>query len=195
MLLNVRRGRSFSLHESRGEIEKLQDLLDRSYRDAGKHLRSIHTKDRRVRTPQLVERLQGMCLLVLATVSSRGRPLSAPVDGVFHRGHFYFGTDPSSVRWAHLQGNPAVSATHLPSEDFAVTVHGRAVRVDVSESDPDGLRVTLLEAYTPRYGPQWQRFLDSGPTYARIEADRLSAIDVAAGPSEYSQALAKDPRA
>jgi hypothetical protein len=25
----------------------------------------------------------------------------------------------------------------------------------------------------PRYGPRWEEFLDSGPVYARIEAERL----------------------
>jgi hypothetical protein len=103
------------------------------------------------------------------------------VDSVFHRGSFYFGTSANSVRWRHLRRNPAVSATHLPSEDWAVVVHGLAVPVDTSLAHPDGLRATLLEVYTPRYGPQWEEFLDSGPVYARIEAERMFAFDVTAG--------------
>jgi hypothetical protein len=112
--------------------------------------------------------------------------VTGPVDGVFHRGAFYFGTSPEAVRWRHLRRNPAVSATHLRSEDWAVIVHGTAVPADVSRTDRDGLRATLLEAYTPRYGARWEEFLDSGPVYARIAAERMFALDVTAGQSRYS---------
>jgi len=174
------------VHESADDIAQVQALLDRSYAAAGPHLRSIHTERRRMSGADLVARLQGMCLLVLATVSSAGRPVTGPVDGVFHRGAFHFGTSPDAVRWRHLEGNPAVSATHLPSEDWAVIVHGTAVPADVSRADPEGLRATLLEVYTPRYGAGWADFLDSGPVYARIAAERMFAIDVIAGASQYS---------
>jgi len=168
------------MHEDPEDIARLQDLLDRSYAAAGAHLRGIHTPQRRLTAADLVSRLQGMRLLVLATVSSAGRPVTGPVDGVFHRGSFYFGTSADAVRWRHLRRNPAVSATHLPAEDWAVVVHGVAVPVDTSLAHPNGLRATLLEVYTPRYGPQWEQFLDSGPVYARIEAERMFAIDVTA---------------
>jgi nitroimidazol reductase NimA-like FMN-containing flavoprotein (pyridoxamine 5'-phosphate oxidase superfamily) len=169
------------MHEDPEDIARLQDLLDSSYAAAGEHLRVIHSPQRRLSAADLVERLQGMRLLVVATVGSGGRPVTGPVDGVFHRGHFYFGTSTDAVRWRHLRNNPAVSATHLPSEDWAVTVHGIAVPVNTSRAHPKGLRATLLEVYTPRYGPQWEQFLDSGPVYARIEAQRMFAIDITAG--------------
>lgn len=178
------------MHESPEDIARVQALLDRSYEAAGAHLRNIHTPQRRLQAADLVRRLQGMRLLVLATISSAGRPVTGPVDGVFHRGAFYFGTSPDAVRWRHLQRNPAVSATHLPSEDWAVIVHGTAVPASTARPDPEGLRATLLEVYAPRYGPQWEDFLDSGPVYARIEAERMFALDITAGPSQYS---ADDP--
>jgi hypothetical protein len=31
----------------------------------------------------------------------------------------------------------------------------------------------LLEVYVPLYGEQWEEFLDSGPEYVRIDADRM----------------------
>ena len=168
------------MHESAADVTRVQELLDASYRRAGPHLSSIHREPRRLTAGQLVERLQGMRLLVLSTVSTRCHPFTGPVDGVFHRGNFYFGTDARSRRWQHLTANPAVSATHLPSQDWAVTVHGRAVPVDIGPRDPDGLRAALLEVYTPRYGLEWEQFLDSGPRYARIDADRMFALDVTA---------------
>ncbi len=31
----------------------------------------------------------------------------------------------------------------------------------------------MLDVYVPRYGPEWEGFPDSGPVYARIDADRM----------------------
>jgi hypothetical protein len=66
-----------------------------------------------------------------------------------------------------------VSATHLPGEELAVTVHGHATEVDIQDGSGADLRKALLEIYVPRYGPEWEAFLDSGVVYARIDADRM----------------------
>lgn len=164
------------MHESPAEMTALQRLLDASYERAGPHLLRIHTPERRATAEQLVERLSGMCLLVLATVTADCRPIAGPVDGVFYRGAFHFGSSPDSVRFRHIRARPQVSATHIPGEDFAVTVHGRAVPIDVRSPAEAGFRRTLLDIYTPRYGEEWESFLDSGPAYARIEAARMFAF-------------------
>jgi hypothetical protein len=162
------------VHESRADIEALQELLDRSYAAAGPHLLRIHTPERRLTAEEVVERLTGMCLLTLATVTADCRPIAGPVDGLFYKGAFHFGSSPDSVRFRHIESRPQVSATHLPGEELAVTVHGRAVPVDIRAGEGRGFRQTLLEIYVPRYGPDWEKdFLDSGPVYARIEADRM----------------------
>ncbi|MEA2449162.1 MAG: hypothetical protein QOG63_1094 [Thermoleophilaceae bacterium] len=158
------------MKETPADLEALQDLLDRSYAAAGPHLRRIHTPERRLTAPEVAERLTGMCLLALATVTADGRPIVGPVDGIFLRGAFHFGSSPDSLRFRHIRARPQVSATHLPGEELAVTVHGRAVPVDVSSGE---LREALLEIYVPRYGPEWEKFLDSGPVYARIAAERM----------------------
>jgi Pyridoxamine 5'-phosphate oxidase len=162
-----------NVHESPADIRALQELLDRSYAGAGTHLLSIHTPDRRLNAEQVIERLTGMCLLTLATVTADCRPIAGPVDGILYRGALHFGSSPDSVRFRHIQTRPQVSATHLPSEQLAVTVHGRAVPVDIHAEEGAGFRQALLEIYTPRYGPSWEEFLDSGPVYARIDADRM----------------------
>lgn len=159
------------VHETPDDLAALQDLLDRSYDQAGPHLRRIITPERRLTADQVSQRLMGMRLLALATVTSDGRPIVGPVDGIFFRGAFHFGSSPDSVRFRHIRARPHVSATHLPGEELAVTVHGRAVPVDIRD---DPFREALLEVYVPRYGPEWEHdFLDSGPLYARIEADRM----------------------
>jgi Pyridoxamine 5'-phosphate oxidase len=162
------------MHETDEDIRALQDLLDRSYERAGRHLRGITTPERRVGADDLAARLQGMCLLVLATVTADGRPIAGPVDGIFYRGSFHFGTAPNAVRYRHILKRPHVSATHLPAEEFAVTVHGRAVPIDLRDPDQAGFRQTLIDIYVPRYGSDWVTdFLDGGPVYSRIDADRM----------------------
>jgi nitroimidazol reductase NimA-like FMN-containing flavoprotein (pyridoxamine 5'-phosphate oxidase superfamily) len=161
------------VHESPADIAALQDVLDRSYAGAGTHLRRIITPDRRLTAEQVAERLTGMILLALATVTVDGRPIVGPVDGIFYGGSFHFGSAPDSVRFRHIAKRPQVSATHLPGEELAVTVHGRAVPLDVGDEENAGFRQALLDIYVPRYGPEWEKFLDSGVAYARIEADRI----------------------
>lgn len=158
------------MHETAEDLETLQDILDRSYAAAGPHLLRIHTPERRLSAREVTERLTGMRLLALATVSADGRPVVGPVDGIFYRGAFHFGSAPDSVRFRHIRARPQVSATHLPGEELAVTVHGRATPVPVE----GGFRQALLDIYVPRYGAAWETdFLDSGPMYARIDAERM----------------------
>jgi nitroimidazol reductase NimA-like FMN-containing flavoprotein (pyridoxamine 5'-phosphate oxidase superfamily) len=164
------------VHETPADLVALQSLLDRSYATAGRHLRSIITPERRLTADEVADRLTGMRLLALATVTADGRPIVGPVDGIFFRGSFHFGSAPDSVRFRHIRNRPQVSATHLPGEELAVTVHGRAVPLDIQSSTEAEFRQTLLEIYVPRYGPQWEEFLDSGPVYARIDADRMFTL-------------------
>jgi hypothetical protein len=167
------------MHETPADLAALQDLLDRSYAAAGPHLRRIITAERRLSAEQVAERLTGMSLLALATVTADGRPIVGPVDGIFFRGSFHFGSSPDSVRFRHIRARPHVSATHLPGEELAVTVHGRAIPVQIKSDAGAGLRQTLLDVYVPRYGPQWEKFLDSGPVYARISAERMFTFHMA----------------
>jgi hypothetical protein len=162
------------LHESSADLAELQDLLDRSYEAAGTHLRRITTPERRLTADQVSDRLQGMSLLALATATADGRPIVGPVDGIFYRGAFHFGSAPDSVRFRHIRARPHVSATHLPGEELAVTVHGRAELVDIKSEAGAGFRQTLLEVYPGR-----EDFIDSGPLYARIEADRMFTFHMA----------------
>jgi hypothetical protein len=166
------------VHETAEDLAALQELLDRSYASAGTHLLRIHTPERRLNAQQLSERLTGMVLLSLATSTADGRPVVGPVDGILYRGAFHFGSAPDSVRAKHIARRPDVSATHLPGEELGVTVHGKAVPADHSAG---GFRQALLDIYVPRYGAEWESdFLDSGPVYWRIEAERMFAFQMPA---------------
>ena len=161
------------MYETDEDLASVQRLLDDSYAAAGPHLRRIITAERRLSAEEVASRLQGMSLLALATVTGDGRPIVGPVDGVFYRGAFHFGSAPDSVRFRHIRRRPHVSATHVPGEELAVTVHGRGTPLDVNAARHAGFRAALLEIYVPRYGAEWEQFLDSGVAYARIEADRM----------------------
>ena len=160
--------------ETPAEIDRLQQLLDRSAAGGGPHLRGIITDERRLSAAQLIELLTGMRLLIVATVTADGRPLAGPVDGYFLHGSFCFGSGRNSVRMRHLAARPAVSATHLAGEELAVTVHGRAELFDVLDPAHGELRQAMLDHYLPRQGPDFQTWLDqSDPVGARIAAEKM----------------------
>ncbi len=157
------------MYETNDDIARLQALLDEGHASMGRHMRSILSPERRLAASDLVERLRGMKLLSLATVTSRGEPRVGPVDGHFYRGAFWFGSAPDSVRFRHIRARPAVSATHLDGEVFAVTVHGEAEIVDVTTPDLAGFRDLLIETY----GEAWWREIGASAQFARIDAHRM----------------------
>jgi hypothetical protein len=162
------------MQETPQDLARLQRTLDHSYAAAGPHLREVITPERRLTAVQLAERLPGMCLLVLATVSADGRPINGPVDGFFYRGEWYFGSSDRSLRFRHIRERPQVSATHMPAEEFSVTTHGRATEIDVASHDGGAFRQTLLDYYGPRFGDAAAAIFDGpGVAYARIDAARM----------------------
>ena len=160
--------------ETPEELDDLSKLLDRSATSAGAHLRGIITDERRLSAEQLTGRLLGMRLLVVATVTADGRPLAGPVDGYFLHGTFWFSSARNSVRMRHLAARPAVSATYLPGEELAVTVHGRAELSGLREAAGGELRQAMLDHYLPRQGPQFETWLDEmDAVAARIVPEKM----------------------
>jgi hypothetical protein len=166
--------------ETPADLERLQHLLDASAAGAGPHLRDIISDERRLSAAALSERLQGLRLLVVATVTADGRPLVGPVDGYFLHGSFWFSSGRDSVRMRHLAARPAVSATHLPGEELAVTVHGRAELFEVADPAFAEFRQAMLDEYLPRQGPAFERWLDEvNPLGARIVAEKMFTFHTA----------------
>ena len=160
------------MHETPDDQLALQRVLDRSYEGAGEHLRSIFTPQRRIDAADLVEVLRGVCVLDLATVTADGEPRVAPVDGLFFRGHFWFGSAENSVRFQHIRSRPSVSAAHTRGEDLCVIVHGVAHEIDKSEPRSEAFRDFNREVY----GAVWDSwgYWPSMP-YAVIEPARMYA--------------------
>ncbi len=159
------------MHETPEDLLELQRLLDESHASAGSHLRSIFTEERRLSATQLSEELPGVRVLSVATVTAGCEPIVAPVDGLFFRGRFHFGSSRDSVRVRHLRSRPQVSASHARGEELAVVVHGTARLIDAESSDQRGFRDYLIEVY----GPGWEEWA-SGAAYAVIEARRMFAV-------------------
>lgn len=156
------------MRETASDLERMQAVLDGSHARGGAHLRSIITDERRLTAGEIAERLTGMTLLTLATTTREGAPLASPVDGILFRGEFWFGSAPNSLRFRHIRERPRVSATYLPGEHLAVTVHGTAHIEGIPADLPEEFKAVCVEIY----GDGWNDWGDEA-LYARIEADRM----------------------
>jgi hypothetical protein len=166
--------------ETPEELAALQARLDASMAAAGPHQRDIISDERRLSAGQLTERLQGMRLLVLATVTADGRPLAGPVDGYFLHGTFWFSSGRDAVRMHHLAARSACSATHLPGEELAVTVHGRAELFTLDDPKAAELRQAMLDEYLPKQGLSFEAWLDDlDGLGARIAPEKIFTFHLA----------------
>jgi uncharacterized pyridoxamine 5'-phosphate oxidase family protein len=155
------------MHETPEDLAWLQQLLDDSYARAGEHLLSIHTPELRLDAARLAAMLTGVRVLSLATVTAKGEPRVGPVDGIFYRGRWHFGSAQNSVRFRHIRARPQVSAAHTIGEELAVTVHGVAAELDMASEETAEFRATLAEIY-----PGWAQWATGNP-YARIDAKAM----------------------
>ena len=147
----------------------LQRVLDESHERAGSHGTLYHRRlNGWLTAADLAARLTGMKLLALATVTSSCTPVAGPVDGIFYRGEFWFGTSPDALRIRHIRRNPNVSATHVPGEELAVTVHGTAHIEGIPADLPDGFGEVCREIY----GDDWLEW-GKDALYCRIEPARM----------------------
>jgi Pyridoxamine 5'-phosphate oxidase len=160
------------MHETDDDLSALQELLDASYARAGAHLRSIWEQDSRLDAQQLSAELTGVQVLDLATVTPRGEPRVAPVDGLFFRGRFWFGSADTSLRFRNIRRNPAVSgAITRGLETFLVIVHGRAVETDPRGPDAGGFADYIRGVYDF----DWDAVHPDAP-YAWIDARTMLAF-------------------
>jgi hypothetical protein len=162
------------VHETPDDLAVLQRLLDESHARAGSHLRAIVDDVHRVGAADLARLLTGVNVLDVATVTAGGEPRVAPVDGIFYRGRWYFGSSTDSARFRHLRRRSAVSACHTRGEELAVIVHGRATMISLDDPEQAGFADALFAIYVPRYGAAWPEFARANP-YAVVTAERMFA--------------------
>ena len=166
------------MHETPDELAALQQLFDASHARSGEHLRSIiHEGSRTPSAAVVCRELEGMKVLVVATVSADGRPRTSAVDGHFLHGRWVFTTSGDAVKIRDLRHNPAVSASYIDDERFALFTHGDAEFLEPGVGDFDKVEAHLVA----HYGESPSNW---GPSIAYIRiAPRWSvayAFDVAA---------------
>jgi uncharacterized pyridoxamine 5'-phosphate oxidase family protein len=160
------------MYETDRDLRDLDGLLDASYARAGSHLRSIWGPETRLSARELSAELAGIQVIDLATVTPRGEPRVAPVDGLFFRAQLWFGSAESSVRFRNIRANPAVSGVVTRGlETFLVIVHGRAIETDPRGPDARGFADYPRELYEF----DWDAAHPDAP-YARIEAATMLAF-------------------
>ena len=145
-------------------------MLDRSYEPQPAGICGASQRLSGGWTPRtLAARLTGMCLLVVATVTADCRPIAGPLDGIFYRRAFAL-RDRAELGPLPPSARAAAGQRHAPA---ARGVRGQRARPrGAGGRSPTNPRA-LLEVYVPRYGAEWEEFLDSGPVYMRIDADRM----------------------
>jgi Pyridoxamine 5'-phosphate oxidase len=161
------------MYETDQDLAGLQELLDWSYARAGEHLRSIWGPESRLDARGVCGELAGIEVLDLATVTPKGEPRVAPVDGLFFRGSFWFGSAENSMRIANIRSNPAVSAVVTRGlETFLVIVHGHAIETD--PRGPDGrvreIPTRRLRLRLGRHPPDLTIRTHPAANHARVQA-------------------------
>ena len=148
--------------------------------NAGAHLRSIADQTPPAKAETLVALLPRMQTVDLATVTSKGEPRIAPVDGHFLKGRWYFGSAASSMRAKHLAANPAASVAHTRGEGLCVIVHGHVELLSLRDPASAWFLERLRDVY-PNYddwgfgdNPYWT--LHPTHMYARIPAEDAESV-------------------
>jgi general stress protein 26 len=136
------------VHETVAELASLQALFDSSLRRSGEHLRSIIHEGSRTPPAETVCRLlAGMKVVVIATVGADGRPRTSAVDGHFLHGRWVFTTSGDAVKCRDLRNNPAISASYVDEERFAMFTHGDAEFLGPGRPDFDAVETHLTAHY------------------------------------------------
>lgn len=113
------------MKETSEEVGELQRLLDAAYERSTEHLQNIITGERRLTAAELVQVLQGMCTLNLATVTAHGEPRISAVDGHFLHARWVFTTSGTAAKARHLRVRPAASISYVDGERVGVFSHGQ----------------------------------------------------------------------
>jgi hypothetical protein len=157
------------MRESPADLERLQALIDRSIEGAGPFLRSsFEMPERSLSAQQLVDRLQGLLTVALATTTQRGEPRVAPIGALFVRGAFHVPTVAQAARTRHLAARPAASLTYFEGTTLAVVAHGQAKIID-----PNAAAFAELDAVQVRCGGQSPTEWQGDAVYLHLDADRL----------------------
>jgi len=143
------------MKETPGDLQQLQTILNTSIEQAGDFLRgSFEMPAHSLSAAQLVNYLQGVPTVALATTTARGEPRVAPIGAIFYRGHFYIPSVANAARTRHVLKRPAVSLAHYQNNDLAIIVHGQAEIITPEHTD-FAILEELQRTYTHTSVREW----------------------------------------
>jgi uncharacterized pyridoxamine 5'-phosphate oxidase family protein len=135
------------VRETEAELTWMQELLDATFARANPHLLAIVTPERRLNARQMAAYLQGTKHVAFGTVTAKGEPRVAPLDGVFVHGRFTLSSSERSARVRNLRRNPACSGAHMVGDEVAVVANGTAEFLVPGRADHDEVHAVWTELY------------------------------------------------
>jgi pyridoxine/pyridoxamine 5'-phosphate oxidase len=135
------------MKETSEEVGELQRLLDAAYERSTEHLREIISDERRLTAAELVQILQGMCTLNLATVTAKGEPRISAVDGHFLHARWVFTTSAQAAKARQLKARPAASISYVDGERVGVFSHGQVEFLTPDHPDFAEIEAHLVAHY------------------------------------------------
>jgi hypothetical protein len=91
--------------------------------------------------------LQGTKHVAFGTVTAKGEPRVAPLDGVFVHGRFTLSSSERSARVRNLRRNPACSGAHMVGDEVAVVANGTAEFLVPGRAGHDEVHAVWSELY------------------------------------------------
>jgi pyridoxine/pyridoxamine 5'-phosphate oxidase len=135
------------MKETSEEVGELQRLLEAAYERSTEHLREIISDERRLTAAELVEVLQGMRVLNLATVTAKGEPRISAVDGHFLHARWVFTTSAQAAKARQLKARPAASISYVDGERIGVFSHGQVEFLTTDHPDFAEIEAHLVAHY------------------------------------------------
>lgn len=115
------------MNETPQDKRHLQLLVDRSIDRAGSILKkSFQMPQNSLTAEQIINKLQGLQIVSLATTTVKGEPRVAPIGAIFYRGSYFIPTVATAARTKQIRHQSAVSLTQYEGVDFAIIIHGDA---------------------------------------------------------------------
>jgi len=165
--------------ETEEELSQLQELLEASSARVGERLAAIFDSQNRLSAKQLAG-FQGVRLMAVATVNSKGEPRVAPRSAAFLHGKFYLASNSKSVTVRRLSAEPSVAVSYFENH-LLIMGHGLAVPILEGTSGFMTLAPEWEEAFRGGEHP-----LQGTDMLVRIDASHLVAF--AAKPGRYPEA-------
>ena len=148
-----------------------RSCIDRATPAPGEHLLRIHTPERRLSAAQVAERLHGHVPARAGDGDRRRAPggRAGRRDLLPRRLPLRLG-----ARLGAVPPHPRAAAGQRDAPARRGARGDRPRPRDRRVPVEGGFRQAILDIYVPRYGADWETsFLDSGPVYARIDAERM----------------------